>query len=383
MIVTKMKMEFQFLQISFIDSALETIFMLVKTPFKHTQSIGISQTPSAAQLQQQQQHQKLSQSMNQLQNQNSNSFQKSPILNEDFKELIEDSTQSKGSDSQFFEQIQQQKFTVSEFQETQPNSAQNQQNISKPRSEQIGLNDYQIQEQMKLRRERALKEVLPLSKYKYSLSKTINDLTARELFAIYFSDLPYKRNGKTFLGGLDCFLQDVIREQKVTNTQWTPEPPQIYLNPDSKDFEQFINFPICSTKKRSFLHIQDTKIPFLGKIQSDCYISDKLYYIDDKEFVMITTGVTKNIPYSDNFELQGAYFIKEIIGSNNKPGLQITQALNVKWVKSTWFVKSTLESQFAKSNDFIFNQKFFPMILETVENYSCLLYTSPSPRDQA
>ena len=36
MIVTKMKMEFQFLQISFIDSALETIFMLVKTPFKHT-----------------------------------------------------------------------------------------------------------------------------------------------------------------------------------------------------------------------------------------------------------------------------------------------------------------------------------------------------------
>lgn len=59
---------------------------------------------------------------------------------------------------------------------------------------------------MKLRRERALKEVLPLSKYKYSLSKTINDLTARELFAIYFSDLPYKRNGKTFLGGLDCFL---------------------------------------------------------------------------------------------------------------------------------------------------------------------------------
>lgn len=36
---------------------------------------------------------------------------------------------------------------------------------------------------------------------------------------------------------------------------------------------------------------------------------------------MITTGVTKNIPYSDNFELQGAYFIKEIIGSNNKPGL--------------------------------------------------------------
>eukprot|EP00825_Cyclidium_porcatum_P006921 TRINITY_DN13468_c0_g1_i1.p1 TRINITY_DN13468_c0_g1~~TRINITY_DN13468_c0_g1_i1.p1 ORF type:complete len:115 (+),score=22.89 TRINITY_DN13468_c0_g1_i1:169-513(+) len=112
-------------------------------------------------------------------------------------------------------------------------------------------------------------------------------------------------------------------------------------------------------------------------------IRDRLYYIDDKEFVMITTGVTKNIPYSDNFELQGAYFIKEIIGSNNKPGLQITQALNVKWVKSTWFVKSTLESQFAKSNDFIFNQKFFPMILETVENYSCLLYTSPSPRDQA
>lgn len=79
------------------------------------------------------------------------------------------------------------------------------------------------------------------------------------------------------------------------------------------------------------IHVQDTKIPMIGKINADVIMYDKAFILDEDQIVIETESKISGVPYGDHFEITGAYFMTQ-----KSRGVEFSQAMNVKWHKSTF-----------------------------------------------
>ena len=92
-------------------------------------------------------------------------------------------------------------------------------------------------------------------------------------------------------------------------------------------------------------------------------MTQKAFFLDENEVVVeIRTKIT-GVPYADYFVLNGAYFIRKI-----GEGVEIAQALNVKWVKST-YLEGILEKKFRTTNEKIFLVKMKPIFLKACQEW--------------
>lgn len=80
---------------------------------------------------------------------------------------------------------------------------------------------------------------------------------------------------------MEDFLVNILQLKNLDIGEWDPPLPSYYNNISDNYQVELSEYPDFSKRQKSFKYEDDTRIPMIGKFQSENNLEEKLYFIDD------------------------------------------------------------------------------------------------------
>ena len=230
------------------------------------------------------------------------------------------------------------------------------------------------------RKEKLMKEIVPLHTYKESFVKLFHEISINEIFQLFYSDYPktepltYKR--KAFKNFYELILSE-NNDIEINYTNWSSIP--LYFKSDllalerknDEDYntkllnykEELRNEKSFSEREFNFKHPIKEKVPWAP---SHARVKErhKIFWVSDQEIIVQIEGKLSDIPYCDYFYIKKCYIIKEV-----EPNLvEICSKFWVEVHKSTWF-KARIENSSVNENAELYNKIVSPSMEKIYKEY--------------
>lgn len=113
---------------------------------------------------------------------------------------------------------------------------------------------------------------------------TLKNISAKEIYLLFFGNNVFEdENEKTYSNFGIYYNTHALKEQNLSYSQITPEPPLYFTNLFDNNKLEMIDFKEFSTRKCTFTHI--IKEQFMPK-SCECSIEEKIYWVSPKEILI-------------------------------------------------------------------------------------------------